>query len=114
MSEAIEEILATCLEQMEAGARLESCLAAFPEQAAELEPLLRMTQQVKTLANAGPRPSFARNSRLALENQLTRSGNAVTFSRQNRHTFQKPKLFWQRRFSMSMLQLILAAVLAVT
>ena len=114
MSEAIEEILAKCLEQMEAGASLESCLAEFSAQAAELEPLLRITQQMKPLANIGPRPTFARKARLDLETQLAISEKAVTFNGRNRHTKQEPKLLFQRRFSMSMLQLIVAAVLALT
>src|SRR6266508_2445194 len=113
MSEAIEEILAKCLDQMEAGASLESCLADFPEQAAELEPLLQMTQQMKHLTKVGPRPVFVRGARLNLENQLRISGEAVTFNGRNRPTRQKPKLLLQRRFSMSMLQFMIAAVLAL-
>jgi hypothetical protein len=114
MSEAIAEILAICLERMEAGASLESCLADFPMQASELEPLLRMTQQMKHLTNVGPRPTFAQNARLYLENQLMMSEKVVTVQRPNRHTRQEPKLFLQRRFSMSMLQLVIATVLALT
>jgi len=113
MSEVIEEILAKCLEQMETGASLESCLTEFPNQAAELEPLLRITQQMKPLTNVGPRPTFARDARLELENQLAISGKAVTLNGRNRHTKQEPKLLFQSRFSMSMLQLIVAAVLAL-
>src|SRR6266508_3391456 len=114
MSEAIEEILAKCLDQMEAGASLESCLADFPEQAAELEPLLQMTQQMKQLTKVGARPAFARGTRLDLENQLRIYREAVTFNGRNGHTRQKPKLLLQRRFSMSMLQLMVAAVVALT
>ena len=115
MSEvSIDEILAKCLDQMEVGASLESCLADFPEQAAELEPLLQMTQQMKHLSKVGPRPAFARGARLNLENQLRLPEEAVTFNGRNRPIRQKPELFLQRRFSMSMLQLTIAAVLALT
>ncbi len=114
MSEEIAEILATCLERIEAGASVESCLADYPQQAAELEPLLRMTQQMKALTNAGPRPMFARGARLNLENQLATSPKAVTFERRHRRTKHEPRLLLQRRFSMSALQLFLAAVLALT
>ena len=114
MSEEITDILATCLEQMEAGASLESCLGAYPQYAAELEPLLRMTQQMQPLAKAGPRPTFARMARWQLENQLSTSRKAVTFERQSRHTKAEPKFLPQRRFSMSALQLFIAAVLAFT
>ena len=114
MSEAIEEILAKCLDQMEAGASLESCLADFPEQAAELKPLLQMTQQMNQLTIVGPRPAFARGARLRLENQLRIPGETVTLNGRNRYASQKPKLFLQRRFSMGFLQLIIAAALALT
>jgi Domain of unknown function (DUF5667) len=113
MNEPIAEILAKCLERMEAGASVESCLADFPGQAAELKPLLQLTQQMNHLSKVGPRPAFARNARLQLENQLMTSGTAVTFKQLNRHTRQEHNLL-QRRFSMSMLQLILATVLALT
>jgi hypothetical protein len=114
MSETIAEILAKCLERMEAGASLESCLADFPGQAAELEPLLQMTQQMKHLTNVGPRRTFARSARLHLEKQLLTSEKTATIQRLNRPTRQEPKLLSQRRFSMGMLQLIIAAVLALT
>ena len=114
MSEAVDEILAICLKRMESGASLGSCLADFPEQAAELEPLLQMTQQVKHLAKVGPRSSFARSARRNLEDQLAISRKVVTSKRTDRHIRQESKLFRQRRLSMSMLQLILAAMLALT
>jgi hypothetical protein len=114
MSEAIDEILAICLERMEAGVSLESCLADFPKQAAELESLLRMTQEMKYLAKVGPRPAFVQRAHLDFENQLKPSGKVVTFKRPNRLTRQEPKLLLQRRFNMSLLQLILGAVLAFT
>jgi uncharacterized protein DUF5667 len=113
MSEAIAEILAKCLERMEAGASLESCLADFPKQAAELEPLLQMTQQMKYLTNVGPRQTFARSARVHLENQLVTSGKVVTVQRLNRRTRQQAKLLPQMRFSMSMLQISIAGVLAL-
>jgi hypothetical protein len=115
MSEvSIDEILAKCLDQMEVGASLESCLADFPEQAEELEPLLQMTQQMKHLSKVGPRPAFARGARLNLENQLRISSEAVTFHGRNRLTRQKPRLLLQKRFSVSMLQLMVAALFALT
>src|SRR5919108_1958803 len=113
MSEAIAEILARCLERMEAGASLESCLADFPKQAAELEPLLQITQQMKLLTTVEPRRTFARNARLQLENQLLTSRKAATFPRLNRHIRKERKLLPQRRFSLSMLQLFIAALLAL-
>jgi uncharacterized protein DUF5667 len=108
----IEEILAECLERLEAGASVESCLAAFPGQAAELEPLLRMTQQVQSLMSIEPRPAFTQNARQRLENQLRMPQQAVTFGQPNRYKQQKPKLHVQRR--LSLMQVLLALVLALT
>ena len=114
MNQAIDEILANCLERMESGANLDSCLADFPEHAAELEPLLRMTEQMKPLTKVGPRPAFARSARLDLEAQLSLSGKAVTLNERNRPTRRILSLVPQRKFGMSMLQLMIAAVLALT
>src|SRR5215216_4371940 len=110
MSDELTEILAECLERMEAGASLESCLAAFPNQAAELEPLLRMTQGMKGLTQVGPRPTFGRNARSLLENQLALPKKPVTFDRPNRH-IKKPRLHLQRGFRL--LQAVLAVILAL-
>lgn len=114
MSDEIAEILANCLERMEAGASLEACLADHPHQAAELEPLLRMTQQMSPLSKVGPRPFFAQNARQNLEKQLITPHQPVTFPRRSRHTRQEPKLLRQKRLNMSWLKLAIAAVLALT
>jgi hypothetical protein len=114
MNDAIEKILATCLERMEAGDSLDSCLSDFPKQAAELKPLLQMTQQMKNLTNVEPRPAFAQNARLHLENQLVVPQKAVTFNRLHRHIDQHLKPRFERRFQMGVLQFIVAAVLTLT
>lgn len=114
MNDAIEKILATCLERMEAGDSLESCLSDFPKYAVELESMLRMTQQMKSLTNVGPRPAFAETARLLLENQLTVPEKAVTFKRLRRHINQNLNPKFERRFHASALQFVIAAVLTLT
>ncbi len=113
MSEQLEEIFAKCMERMEAGASLESCLASYPKEAAELEPLLRMTRQMKSLTNVGPRPEFARNARLHLENQLAASAKSVTVKRPAVRQ-QGSRLPLQKRFGWSAVQFIIAAFLALS
>ena len=44
-----EEILATCIERLEMGETIESCLALFPDEAAELAPLLEMAVEVRSM-----------------------------------------------------------------
>jgi len=114
VSDEIAEILAICLERMEVGASLESCLADYPHQAAELEPLLRMTQQMSSLSKVGPRPLFAQNARQNLEKQLITPQQPVTVHRQSRHTRPEPKLLPQSRLNLSWLKLAIAAMLALT
>ena len=47
-----DDILATCIERLAAGQSVESCLERFPEEAAQLEPLLRLAAAVR--AEEGP------------------------------------------------------------
>ncbi len=42
-----EDILAACIDAIEQGISVESCLATYPEVAAELEPLLRIVSRVR-------------------------------------------------------------------
>lgn len=55
----IEDILNECLEETRAGRRtVEQCLARYPEQACEMEPLLRMALAVRKAASVEARPEF--------------------------------------------------------
>ena len=67
-----DEVLATCIERLELGESIESCLALFPDEAAELEPLLRMAYEVRSmeapkLSDAG----FKRGRQAVAEAALT-------------------------------------------
>jgi hypothetical protein len=108
------EILAECLARMEAGASVEACLADFPRQTTELEPLLRMTQQMDALSKVGPRPSFTQSARRNLENQLLTPQGLVTSNRRGQQTKQEPRAVLQKRFNLSWLKFAVAAVLALT
>jgi hypothetical protein len=63
-AERFEDVLARCLAAVEAGeATVESCLAAHPQHAARLAPLLRAAVGVRRGLNAAPDPAFARRLR---------------------------------------------------
>jgi hypothetical protein len=53
-----DDILNECIERMLRGDSIEACLAAHPEQAAELEPLLRTAGDTIKAAAITPRPEF--------------------------------------------------------
>jgi hypothetical protein len=68
---------------------------AFSQQAAELEPLLRMTRQMGFLS-LSTSSMFAQQARQTLEDQLaTHKGHSG--NRRNRRTGRDPKPFIQRR-----------------
>ncbi len=66
-----DNILDECLERLLVkGETVEQCLSAYPEQAAELEPLLQtalMTSELKTIQ---PRPDFRARARYQLRSEL--------------------------------------------
>ncbi|GAB4110439.1 MAG: hypothetical protein Fur005_02220 [Roseiflexaceae bacterium] len=60
------ELLQICLDRIEAGASIEECLADYPEQRLELEPLLRAVVQFEQLAL----PSMPASSLQAIEGRM--------------------------------------------
>jgi hypothetical protein len=53
-----DDILNECIERVLKGESVEACLGAFPEHAAELEPLLRTAVETRKAAAILPRPEF--------------------------------------------------------
>lgn len=66
MSNKLEKALALCLDRVEHGESLESCLARYPEMARDLEPLLRTALLVRQVSRAAPRPEFMAAARQRL------------------------------------------------
>ena len=66
-----DNILDECLERILAGGEtVEQCLARYPEQAAELEPLLRTSLFAKKAAEIKPRPEFRERARYQMRAAL--------------------------------------------
>ncbi|MGD0765621.1 MAG: DUF5667 domain-containing protein [Dehalococcoidia bacterium] len=64
MTDRLEEIFSDCLESLSSGRRtLAQCLAAYPEEAARLEPLLTTALRVDDALSAEPRPEFVAAAR---------------------------------------------------
>jgi hypothetical protein len=53
-----ENILNECIERVLRGESIEACLKAYPQHAAELEPLLRTAMDAHKAAEISPRPEF--------------------------------------------------------
>ena len=66
----IENILDDCLDRLVSGETLEQCLQRYPEQAAQLEPLLQMAQAVRKASAILPRSEFKARARYEFRSAL--------------------------------------------
>lgn len=58
-----EQILDNCLERLARGETLEACLSQYPQQAAELRPLLAAAEKMETGTQVQPLPAFRLRAR---------------------------------------------------
>jgi hypothetical protein len=65
-----ENILNECLDRLAGGETLEQCLQSYPEQAAQLEPLLQMAQAVIKASAITPRAEFKARARYEFRSAL--------------------------------------------
>lgn len=65
-----ENILEECLERLVKGETLEQCLQRYPEQAAQLEPLLQTAQAVRKASAILPRSEFKARARYEFRSAL--------------------------------------------
>jgi hypothetical protein len=108
MPERFENILDECLERLRQGEGVEQCLARYPEQAAELEPLLRVAVATqKTSSAVKPRPEFKERSRYEIQSQL---------HDKERKTEPKKASFigWMPRWAVAVASVILIVLVAGT
>ena len=69
-SSQFENILDECLERLIRGETVEQCLESYPEQALELEPLLRTTQATREAVAITPRADFKARARYEFRSAL--------------------------------------------
>jgi hypothetical protein len=108
MAERFENILDECLERLCQGESVEQCLARYPEQAAELEPLLRVAVATqKTSSAVKPRTEFKERSRYEIQSQLHDKA---------RKTEPKKTSFvgWMPRWAVAVVSVILVFLVAGT
>lgn len=101
-SRPFDDILDECLERLfSADGSVEQCLAAYPEHAAELAPLLRMAVATRRAVSVEPNADFKARARYQFLAEVDR--------RQSR--LRWPRLGWQPRWAMVSL-VVLAIVVA--
>lgn len=57
MDDTLADIVTTCLQRIEAGSTLDACLAAYPAERAQLEPMLRVATRLRALPRPTPLPA---------------------------------------------------------
>ena len=71
MAEEFEYILDQCIDRLLQGESLEQCLQRYPEQAAQLEPLLRVALAAQKASAVEPRPEFKAQARYQMRSLLS-------------------------------------------
>lgn len=104
MSKAFEKILDECLERLIQGESIEECLARYPEQAAELEPLLRVALVAKEASSLEPRPELKAAARHRFQLALS-----DVERRQQRRGFA---LRWRWRWALAITAVLLLILVA--
>ena len=108
MARRFPDILNDCTERLLQGDSVEQCLARYPEQAAELEPLLRVALAArKTSSAVEPRPEFKARVRREVQSQLRSKWRKPEPKR-------APVLHWMPRWAMAAVALVFVVLLAGT
>jgi hypothetical protein len=102
MSKGFEKILDECLERLIQGESVEECLARYPEQAAELEPLLRVALMAKEASSVEPRPELKAAARHRFQSAVSDMGR-----QRQRRGFA---LRWRWRWAMAIAVVLLLFV----
>lgn len=71
MKQPLEDILDRAIDRLLAGETIEDCLAAYPEAAQELEPLLRTAHAAAGAATIEPRPAFVAEARYRMRHAMS-------------------------------------------
>jgi hypothetical protein len=104
MKKGFNDILDACLDRItRKGDSIEQCLESYPEQAGELEPILRAAISVKEASSIEPRPEFQRLAKARLL-------SAVAAKSEEDGRRSLPIWRWQRRWAVA-LSVVLALVI---
>lgn len=104
MNRGFDDILDACLDRItQKGDSIEQCLESYPEQAGELEPLLRAALSVKDVSSIEPRTEFQRMAKARLL-------SAVAAKKEKEGRRRLPLWNWQQRWAVA-LAVVLALVM---
>jgi hypothetical protein len=103
-----EDILSDCTERLLQGESVEQCLQRYPEQARELEPLLRVAAAARETSTAvEPRPEFRDRTRYEIQSRL-RAAEPKAGARKS------PMMGWMPRWAVAAVSLVFVILLCGT
>jgi len=105
MAERFEEVLSECIDRLLQGESVEQCLQRYPEQAAELEPLLRVGLATRRAVSVEPRPEFKAQTRYQVSSLLHQR-------QQKRRGERLPILGWLPRWATAAVVVVLVFLVA--
>ncbi len=106
MSKDLDTLLDKCIDRINSGESLEECLASYPEQAKELEPLLRAVWDFRDACSPIPKPTARTVARQRLDAALVSSDKGA-WKRERRPV---PLFGWSRVWAAVAIALVLALI----
>ncbi len=107
MKKNFDDMLDICLDRIVRGDTIEQCLESYPEQAAELEPLLRAAlATVRASSSIEPRPEFQRLAKHQLLSTIEEKRKKLTVHR-------KTLWSWQRRWAVALVAVLVILLAGV-
>lgn len=106
MNKDLDKLLDECIDRMNKGDSLEECLASYPEQAKDLEPLLRAAWEVRSASSLIPRASAKSVTRRRLEAALVDVDRRL----QEHRRIKMPIFSWPRALATVAAVLVLALI----
>jgi hypothetical protein len=106
MSKAFDKIIDECVDRINRGERLEDCLASYPEQVEELEPLLRAMLHTQTAYTFAPSPV----TKIAARQRFNAALQELTRSREERQPLSPRILGWSKVWATAAIVLVVAII----
>jgi hypothetical protein len=98
MAKHLEEIYNICLDRIDRGESIESCLLDYPEIASELQILLRTSRNIRWRTHlVGPRPEFKRRARAEFVRTLANEGLNAHYEAMRKRYSKRPSFLGLQR-----------------
>jgi hypothetical protein len=106
-NDQFNDILNTCLDRLFKGDTIERCLQDYPEQARELEPLLRTAEAAKLASTIQPRAEFKAKARYEFQAAV----NEMVAKKRHKFSFNwLPQWRWQSGWAIALIAFLVVVI----